>query len=485
MKTYFDLHVHPTQKSFLSSTRPDERGNCWKTYANNLSVRLRSQASFQQMQEGGVVIATANVHAIERPMTSSFVMDHVLHLVSSLDKKVMDIPSYANSFDQILDEITHLKQSLALELVPPDGKPVKLLNSIAELDENALNLILAVEGGHCLESVDRGILENFQLLKEKGPRILYLTLTHFTQFPLTTQAYAFSMLKDNDEFKPKGFGLMPLGKKVIDMAYDDSIGHRTFIDIKHMSVVARFHFYEHRREKGYQHIPILASHVAVTGISRDPRVITSYFKHRAIRRDDFVEVNYHRPAGIGKGLFNKTFFNPWSLNLYDEDILEVLDSGGLIGINLDQRILGVQEVKGEYFSAQDLNFILHDYKSPEIETPFDSGEFMDELVADTRDLDERKHLRHLCNNILHIVKIGGERVWKQLCIGSDFDGLIDPVNNCCDVTEYSKLEDGLIHMLPEMMEEDEGHAYDRSNMAAKVRGIMYDNAVAFLKKHFK
>ncbi|HMQ48383.1 MAG TPA: membrane dipeptidase [Saprospiraceae bacterium] len=485
MNAYFDLHVHPSQKSFLSSTRPADRENCWKTYSNSLSIRLRSQASFSQLQQGGVVIAVANVHAIERPMTSSFIMDHVLHLVSSLDKKVMDIPSYSNSFDQILDEIKHLKQSLRTDLMPPDAKPVKIINSLADLDEHSLNLILAVEGGHCLESVDRSLLENFRLLKEKGPRMLYLTLTHFTQFPLTTQAYAFSMLKDNDEFKPKGFGLTPLGKQVIDMAYDDTIGHRTFIDIKHMSVVSRFHFYEYRREKGYQNIPILASHVAVTGISRDPRVITSYFKERAVRRDDFVEVNYHRPRGIGKGLFNKTYFNPWSLNLYDEDVVEVLDSGGLLGINLDQRILGVQEVKGEYFSLKDLNFMLHDYKGTEVEAPFDSGEFTDELVAETRDLDERKHLRHLCNNILHIIKIGGERAWKHLCIGSDFDGLIDPVNNCCDVTEFSKLEAGLISMLPEMMEEDEDHTYDSSNIEGKVRGMMYDNALAFLKEHFR
>ncbi|MCB0584700.1 MAG: membrane dipeptidase, partial [Phaeodactylibacter sp.] len=182
--------------------------------------------------------------------------------------------------------------------------------------------------------------------------------------------------------------------------------------------------------------------------------------------------------------FNKTHFNPWSINLYDEDITEILDSGGLIGLSLDQRIMGSQEVQGEFFSAEELNYILSGYKDETHEEPIASGEFSGEEERG-RELNERKHLRHLCNNILHAVKVGGERAWKQMCLGSDFDGLIDPLNNCTSAEEYPKLERNLIEELPQMMREDRKHDYDESNIEGKVRDIMYNNAIDFLKKHFK
>jgi microsomal dipeptidase-like Zn-dependent dipeptidase len=95
-------------------------------------------------------------------------------------------------------------------------------------------------------------------------------------------------------------------------------------------------------------------------------------------------------------------------------------------------------------------------------------------------LNERKHLRHVCNQILHMVKIGGEKAWNHMCLGSDFDGLINPVNNCTSVAEYPKLEEGLLKMLPKMMKESD-YTYEDSDVPQKVRAIMYDNALTFLE----
>ena len=76
----------------------------------------------------------------------------------------------------------------------------------------------------------------------------------------------------------------------------------------------------------------------------------------------YIQVEYDRPRGIGASSKRKkdlTYFNPWSINLYNEEIKEIIASGGLIGLNLDQRIQGADKVKGEYFSALEFEALMH------------------------------------------------------------------------------------------------------------------------------
>lgn len=486
MDNYFDLHLHPSFKPYLSHYVSDQRRNCWD-FLSSLVPIVRSQGCLGMMKEARVNLAVAAIYAMERPMTASFMIEHIAPKLTLLHGKVLDHPAYANYFNVIHEEIQHLKRSSALD--PDNGRHCSILSSMDEIKEDEMNLILAIEGGHALEMFGTHPIDNLKRLKEGPYRFLYLTLVHMTQYPIATHCYGIKLIKNNDQFKPRGFGLRPLAKDIIDVAYDKSIGdHRIFIDIKHLSLVSRRQFYDYRKEKGYDDIPIMATHMGVTGISWAHTEIANYFSERVIRKDGYIEVNYDRPVGIGRARTGKTHFNPWSINLYDEEIPEILDSGGLIGINMDQRILGSQAVQGEFFSEQEFAYIISGYKDSALpKETWDEiaieGEFVEE-EEDVRAINERKHLRHLCNQILHIIKIGGERAWQQICIGSDFDGLINPINNCKNVSEYPKLEQDLLRMLPQMMEESR-HDYDSSDMATKVRGFMYDNAVRFLGKHFR
>ena len=478
MNRFFDFHLHPSFKPYLSSPEPSRRVDCWEYLESPIGI-IRSQSCLDQMEKGQIGVAVSAIYAMERPMTSSFLIEHLAPKLTVLHDEMLDHPCYSNYMEYIREEIEHLKKSQGA-----NGRTFNIINSIDEAEEGKMNLILALEGGHALEQFNTDVVDNLRLLKQGADRFLYLTFVHMTQYPLACHAYGMKLIKGNNQFKPNGFGITGLGKEVIDVAYDESQGRRILIDVKYMSVVARHKFYQYRKEKGYDKIPIVATHMGFTGISKSREAIIKQFKKPAKRSGNFIEVNYERPKGIGKGLFNKTFFNPWSINLFDEDITEILDSGGLIGLSLDQRIMGSQEVQGEFFSAQEFNYILSGYKDETHEEPVAAGELSDEEERD-RELNERKHLRHLCNNILHAVKIGGGRAWKQLCMGSDFDGLIDPLNNCTSAEEYPKLERGLIEELPTMMKEDKTHDYDETDIAGKVRGIMYDNAIDFLKKHFR
>ena len=69
---------------------------------------------------------------------------------------------------------------------------------------------------------------------------------------------------------------------------------------------------------------------------------------------DLIQVKYHLPKGISSKRGRVTTgFNPSSINLYDEELVEIIDSDGLIGISLNKRIIGATTVREEIFSAGD------------------------------------------------------------------------------------------------------------------------------------
>ncbi len=146
-------------------------------------------------------------------------------------------------------------------------------------------------------------------------------------------------------------------------------------------------------------------------------------------------------------------FNASSINLYDEDIMAILASGGMIGFSLDKRILGYQEfeqetngrddfpLETEYISNQEENIFLGD-GNVQISGAFteDSANVMtwDELesggVVDPA-LSEY-HLKHFMAHVVHVMVVAQKNNYdvmaalQQLCLGSDYDGLINPVWFC-------------------------------------------------------
>ena len=112
--------------------------------------------------------------------------------------------SYA---DLIRQELTHLH----LSKQATDGRRMAIVEKAADIQPGQLNIILALEGGHCLfEAGDQGPLANLQALKANGPRLLYLTLAHLVDNRLCTHAYGMKLVND-DVFIPSGRGLHPWG----------------------------------------------------------------------------------------------------------------------------------------------------------------------------------------------------------------------------------------------------------------------------------
>jgi len=112
---------------------------------------------------------------------------------------------------------------------------------------------------------------------------------------------------------------------------------------------------------------------------------------------------------------------------------------------------------------------------------------------------EERHPLALCFNILHVVWVGKTFTktdpWKHLCIGSDFDGLIDPLINCRSADRFPNLEKSLVKWLPvaekayceennveALLPRLENRNLDQAAFRQLVDDIMFNNGKRFLDK---
>ncbi len=550
---FVDIHVHPDLKSFLSSNDEIDRKDCWQDLSIPFIGRiiddlflgniLESQSSLTQLNQPGGPIVTAGLYGFERAMIKGDLFNSLLIHVDLLTiAKVLEIIGYRGRLldYKLLKRMSKLRTSmfrlfneahshlLLSDLIPPG---IKLLKSIGDYDPGKLNIILTAEGGHnlfrkrCSCHKRKNVIANIDKLKAGEYRFLFAGPAHIERSRLCTHAYAIKFLHHKN-FLPVGYGITNLGKKAIKELLGNP--NRILIDIKHMSLESRKQFYN-MLDEDYPNetIPVIASHVGVTGISYDKIEYESCETYKC----KWTKVQHTSKDGIIPG----TKFYPWSINLYDEEIKRIIQSEGLIGLSLDARILGARQKKDEdlieYFSKKEfrcgehgrhpisqisnlvqgpvtpseedefeekikpirekiITYLEAVFKNPERYKEFDdlreTIEKEYKLLPDRRQMIrnmQNTDLKHLCNNILHIVRVGGDKAWKHICIGSDFDGLVCAIKCCKNVTEYGNLALKLKRMLPEMAA-SATPPQQINNIDQKVDGIMAGNAHDFLKKYF-
>uniref|UniRef100_UPI0035947C05 membrane dipeptidase n=1 Tax=Pricia sp. TaxID=2268138 RepID=UPI0035947C05 len=390
MDNYFDLHFHPVAKNHLAQYNDDmsyKRGNgeltkaiemskAFKDFTDETILRtLESQCCIDYLEDGKVNLGVAAIAALEFGVASSKgFFSSVLkgNLTRPFSKHYFDVVSegqvsYLNLFLREVEQYMALKKSGAISVLNR--------KNIHKFNEKSLKLTFAIEGGHnlCMKKIGNALkydefkdIEKSAVLdpktiasnnpatvleelvkkfREKDLDVLYLTLTHLTHIPeqhLATHAFATKALK-HPSFYPFGNGLSELGLEVIDKAYSLPV----LIDIAHMSLKSRLDFYKYRKDKDYENIPIIASHVGVTGYSIND------WKHNL----DTIKCVNHVDQGIktvkmytkpkvagywGSNLKKEFTFNPNTINLMDEDIIEVVNSKGIIGVSLDISILGYE-----------------------------------------------------------------------------------------------------------------------------------------------
>ncbi len=335
---------------------------------------------------------------------------------------------------------------------------------IAAQSQDIIMMPLTIEGAHVFGANtedEATVLNRVASLKNDWEHpLFFITYAHHFDNKLCGHAHSLPAIAEFllNQQAAMNTGISDLGWKVLRKllsldANNNSAaeeGYRILIDMKHMSAQARKEYYHQLVlpciQKG-DTIPVIASHCAYAARTSLDELI---------RLQDKEDDSYRIQTSEGH-------FYAWNINLCDEDIKMIFRTGGLFGLSFDKRMLGVSSKRKEERKEglNNINALWNNLKA------ILNVLYQDESIAAS---DHKK-------------------AWDILCIGTDFDGYIDPIS---DYKTAHKLEDfkkDLIHAIKASMQSDEAPLCtkdfsDSFSVEQAVNKICYDNALAFTLKHY-
>jgi len=517
-----DIHIHPSLKGYPNQESiwkflPTKAQSCEKLSGairgglNELSKS--SQANLDKVLNGELRVIFASLYPVER----DFFRISRRHLVLRLFLKKRHLEPLATCvsglprtkvhaiFKRIEENrgINYFTGELEKEYrylldqagrSPQPYKKFRLLRDYDDLqslrndEPETIGVFLTVEGAHALgdysrdryfkvpyeeltdrekEELKESFSRNIEAVKNWGNgdhAPVFITFCHHFWNQLAGHAKSFSnrgflsLVPGMDRLFNQSVGInqgfTELGRHVLERLLDGSGGRRILVDTKHMSVTARQQYYSYLEERDDE-IPLICSHAACNG----------WHSHEdsAERSDRY---------GLDRG----EYFSRWSINMDDDDIRAFRRHGGLIGIVLHEGRMpgGRSKKRFKKMKKKGLWYSLR-----------------------------KEYVRLILSNMFHIARVVGSRdAWEMICIGSDFDGLIDPFNQYDDV---EKLKILLSEMKQYLEFDDESYdltvyennrevriGRDRMEMLRYgltpdeiIENIAYKNVERFLKKHLR
>ena len=494
MKPFADFHCHPTLHpfAFYNSGRNRKNSLWWdnppKERQRNDKYPEFSQSSMPALARGNVRLVVASLYPLEQPwfdpailgtggVTDLMAKFLTVHIPVRYINKVQN-PGF-NYFEYLQKEYEFLlmeKEKLHTVgqeqwryVMPVDSGDINRLKD----DAHSIMVIPSIEGAHSLFSANahdiytgnydlHRLTDNISAVRSWRYPPLFITLAHHFYNGLCGHSrtipdgFASFILKQNIGLNEP---LNKRGEEVIDRLLGlkgyQSDGRRILIDIKHMSVASRMQYYAkisalNSGKPLEERIPVVASHCGYSG-------------HRTL--SDTILVPDTEPSKYK----NSEVFNPWSNNLTDEDIINIFDSGGIIGLNLDQRILSGMDVteESEEISKQDI--LNNDEQVVKFWTFQIARNIlgMVKAVVTSDDVDDSEKVR----------------VWDIISIGSDFDGMINPVDSFIVADEFRDLRSALKKYMPQL--EDFNLCSQGLSINDILDKIMYDNVLDFVVRNYK
>jgi microsomal dipeptidase-like Zn-dependent dipeptidase len=321
------------------------------------------------------------------------------------------------------------------------------------IDNDKTAFVLTIEGANVFNTKDDilKIKEKIRDVKNWAEPVFFITLTHHFYNELAGHAHSIPdignlLLDQSDGFKD-GFTKKGIEITRYLLSIDeggnykpDEFERRILIDVKHLNARSRKEYYDRFIKPSLttpNPIPVIASHVAFSGKSSLDDLI--YSMDHDEEKDNSVSVR------------NGHNFNNWNINLCDEDIIMICKSKGLIGINLDQRVLGVSKKDIKNTDTHG-NYVWQNIRA------------MMKVVLDSPEIDQKEDIVDLFS------------------LGTDSDGFIDPLNKYPTVLQFEELRKDLI----ELVEKDPEKIRLTGNLSAEdfVEKICFGNAKEFVLKNF-
>lgn len=292
-----------------------------------------------------------------------------------------------------------------------------------------------------------------------------------------------------------------VGKIIISSLLSKNNGRRILIDTKHMSRDGMLWYYSmletyNTDKSDDKKIPIISSHSAVNGKAK---ILPKQYELIIKPNND-----YNQPDAYTVYSDSQSTFNPWDINLSDEEIIEIHKSNGIIGLNTDQRILSC-------------NKWIEDLKTRFKKAPVDETEKENWNIEWTALIAEQiyyvaeviaKNIWQQSYDSKNWVEQDNMKIWNRLALGSDFDGKINPVDSYCNSIDLPKMKSILLINFEMMMKEGDsrwnkitiwkenkhnetGKFYpllsnlNRENILKIIDKFLYKNALEFLSVYFQ
>jgi len=156
-------------------------------------------------------------------------------------------------------------------------------------------------------------------------------------------------------------------------------------------------------------------------------------------------------------------FYGWNINLCDEDIEIMYETGGLFGVSFDVRMLGLSSKRSEQ-KKEDQNNIKAIWKN-------------------------MKAILHvICKNDKYS-KAEKQRAWDMIMIGTDFDGYIEPIETYKTALDFDQMRADLIAIMKQEASSKNPPAClqildDTLTIERVVEKFCFENAREFVLKHY-
>lgn len=508
---FFDFHCHPGLKPTFSDQQTAV--SPWTFIEAKLAVFkkveisinplfnevLNSQSCLSQLYTGNVKLFGIALHSPESNMAKGLLEKKLVNkgAVSLINRSRLELIRDGNHYFQFLKEdLARLKSSKSPAKLK--GAKLKIIDGFNDFNDNSNDTIygfLIVEGLHCFfddqsaTNVKAIFSDNFESFTNENT-VLAINICHIQQNEFCNHAYGIQFINSR-YFFPTGKGISAWGREIISRMLEKKI----LIDVKHMSLLSRWELYSMLRDPNDSDkyvAPIICTHAGLTGISIRDRV--KYLLRIPEDVGVVYEVCYLKPKSP---YIDGIYFNCSSINLYNEDIEAILLSGGLIGLSFDQRILGFadENILRNVTIPHDVEYI------SELETEFFLGPNPSALPVWTKDdeiwttedfenLDPvfniELHTLFFLNQVIHILMVAKENVLigipkaiKQICLGTDYDGLINSIDNCKRADNLNDFKTVALTKMSELLKKAklDNEAIDTD---ALIENIFYNNGRDFV-----
>ena len=508
---FFDFHIHPTLKTLFSHNDPANGFSKISPYkkikvpallefCSEFDQIMNSQSNLEQLFSNdvkmfGFPLFIPDTYLMNNSTVNGGFLAN-LFLKSFIHPPQLDKLIHQSPFQNLLtDDLPTLLNSAQFGMGHRTVKSLSRKSDFKENKPNQIHVFFTIEGLHTL--CDQPDVYDVNAMKRNldtllnSYNILSATLTHLQRSEICNQAYAIQFLKE-EAFYPNGRRIAPKGLIMMDYLRSKNI----LFDIKHMSLGARKHLYDIYNTQNWSE-PVICTHAGLTGISWSE--ISRYIGRRPWVRlsQNRVRLKYGKPMKYGGNL--KPAFNPVSLNLYDEDVLFILKSGGLIGLSLDKRILGHTRYDSsdlredfpnnhEFISHSEREEFYQDGQS--VGQAIAAGETQSwEQIQDGGEVDpmlSEFHLLYFMQQIAHIIVIARKnnysvtKALKQICLGSDFDGIINPIYTCDSIDELNYFKIQFRNHFVRFCQDSQVNLPGNFSINKFTENLFYENGKAFV-----